>query len=104
MACSLSLLTALCLGTGCGRANHPVSPTTATSAGGVDTTPLEKAFENSMSFRPMMDETVKIIRAAHYADALPMLQRLAANPQLTPQQKQTVDDLIQAIRQLAAPK
>ena len=92
------------MGTGCGQANHAVSQTTTTVAGGADTAPLEKAFANAMSFRPMIAETVKIIQAARYDDALPALQRLAANPQITPQQKKTVEDLIQALRQPAAPK
>ena len=44
----------------------------------------------------------RAVRYSQYADALPVLDKLASNPSLTEPQKKAVSDLIDAVKQTLA--
>jgi len=65
---------------------------------------VRKAFESaSPSLKNPVQESLRRVKAGStnpdaYIEALPQLQRLAANPNISPDQKQALDALIQKLR------
>jgi len=69
----------------------------------VDLTQFLKAFESAdSSIKLYADETVAVIRARSYRDAVEQLQKLSRNPKLTAEQRQAITDLTQKIQTLPA--
>jgi hypothetical protein len=98
---------ALVLGlvSGCGKSGASSASVSGNvqTASAVDASKVRRAFESadpSLKF-PLEDE-LKIVSAGRYADALPGLRRLADNPKLSADQKQSLQELIQNL-QSAAP-
>jgi hypothetical protein len=66
---------------------------------------VRKAFAGSgPSYRNPIEEALALVRAGRvnpsgYAEALPQLERIAANTTITSEQKQALDTLIQKIRE-----
>jgi hypothetical protein len=98
------ILTALILAAGLGLAgcskSNPTgpAPTQNTGPGGAEVAKVEKAFASAdASLRFPVDDTLRIVKAGAYADALPSLRKLAGNARLTPEQKQALQELIQKL-------
>jgi hypothetical protein len=84
---------------GCGKSNPTSASTPNNGPAGVEISKVEKAFTSAdASFRFPLDEALRIVKAGGYADALPQLQKLAANPRLTSDQKQSLQDLVQKLQ------
>jgi hypothetical protein len=100
---TLMLAAGVILG-GCGKSSSGPTQTAPTSTqGAVDLTAVRKAFESAdASFRFPLDEALRIVEAGGYGDALPPLQKLAANPKLTPEQKQSLQELVQKLQAMPA--
>ena len=65
----------------------------------IDLTQLQNAFASaSAALKVSVDETIGSVRARDFADALERFQRLSGNPNLTPEQKQAVDDVIARLK------
>lgn len=68
-------------------------------SGSVDTAPFEKSFAAAEgSLKESADKAVASIKAADYSGALTELKKLAENAELTPEQKQAIDDLIAQVQ------
>ena len=67
---------------------------------GVNTAKLEKSFAAAdASTKPVADSAVSAIKAGNYAGATADLQKLAAQANLTPEQKQAVADTLAQVQQ-----
>ena len=99
------LVAAVCLAVvgllaGCGGGGSSSSPDELTAGLPPEAVAVYEAFKDaSTSYRFPVEDALRIMKGGDqnpraYADALPLLQRLAANPTLTPEQKQALDALI----------
>lgn len=67
----------------------------------INTAKLEAAFQSaSTDLQALYNEAVVAIQTADYAEALKLLNKLAANVQLTPEQKQAVLDMIEQVKKV----
>ena len=69
----------------------------------VDLTRLTEAFANAGPvFQVYVDEAVAVLRTRAYADAVEQFQKLSRTPNLTPQQREAVQDVLLKLQPLAA--
>jgi hypothetical protein len=69
------------------------------SKSGVDTGKLESSFSSAPpADKSNVDAAVSAIKAGNYTEALAKLQATAAKAQLTPEQKQAVQDVIAQVQ------
>lgn len=104
-------ITFCCLGmllagvAGCSKAPPPAAGNTRLGPDGVDVAAVQQAFQNSEpSLRFVLDDQLRLVGAAAYADAVPGLQRLADNPKVSVEQKKALEDLIQKLNALGSGK
>ena len=68
----------------------------------VDLTAFNQAFANAqLGLKLFAEETVAVIRARNFGEALDQIQKVSKNPALTPEQRQAMQDLagkLQALR------
>lgn len=63
--------------------------------GGIDTGSLEKSFKSAeATVQTGADKAVAAIKSADYSSALAELKSLASNAKLTPEQQQTIKDVM----------
>jgi hypothetical protein len=86
-----SLFLATLLVTGCNK------------SGSVNPAPIEKSFASSdASLKAAADKAVAAIQSADYSGAMAELQRLAANVNLTDEQKKAVADVLAQVQKAVA--
>ena len=67
----------------------------------VDLTQFLKSFETANAgLKLYADETVAVIRARAFRDAMEQLQKLAQNPNLTPEQRQAVQGVVTQLQSM----
>jgi hypothetical protein len=97
------ILTALMLAAGlglagCSKSNPGPAPAQNTGPGGAEVSKVEKAFASADAcLRLPVGETLRIVKAGGYADALPQLRKPAGNARITPEQKQALQELVQKL-------
>ena len=74
------------------------------SSSSVDTAPLEKISQSSADAptKSALDTAVSEIKSANYSGAMADLSKLTQNPKLTPEQRQTVQDVIVQVQKALA--
>lgn len=99
----LAILCSVVLLAGCGKSDK--MPAVDPNAGlPPEAVAVRQAFESAPpSFKNPVDETLRLVRAGQtnpmaLSEALPQLQKLAANPNITAEQKQALETLIQKIQ------
>lgn len=103
-----AVFVALCLSpslSGCGGPSRDVSMPTRASDEGLPAEALavRKAFESaSPSKKGPVEEALSLIKSgsrnpAAYRESIPMLQKLAANPTLSPDQRKALETLIEKL-------
>ena len=93
------LLGTICL-SGCGQSSSDKDVAGVTNQTNyVDGSSVIKAFAKAdPSLKYPVYDAVRVAAAGGFADALPQLKKLDADPTLTPKQKQALDDLLQQIK------
>jgi hypothetical protein len=95
----MALILAAGLGlAGCSKSNTVPAPAQNTGPAGAEISKVEKVFALAdASLRFPVDETLGIVKAGGYADALPQLRKLAGNAKLTAEQKQALQELVRKL-------
>jgi hypothetical protein len=66
---------------------------------GVDTTKLEKSFNTAdPQQKSTVDKVVSSVRAKDYSGAMSELKQLTTNAKLTPEQKQSIEDILKQLQ------
>jgi hypothetical protein len=69
------------------------------SGGGIDTSKVESAFQTvSQADKAELQNALTAIKSGDYAGALASLQKAAANVKLTPEQQQSLKDLVAQVQ------
>jgi hypothetical protein len=77
--------------------------TGCSKSGKVDPAPIEKSFASSdASLKAAADKAVAAIQSADYSGAMAELQKLAANVNLTDEQKKAVTDVLAQVQKAIA--
>lgn len=88
------------LASGCKKSEPAAdASTTAQAPKLLDDSAVLKAFSSAPpAVRYTIEQPVNAAQAGGFADALPQLQKIAASPQLTPEQRTAVNEFIQQIQ------
>lgn len=86
-----SLFTAMFVFSGCNK------------SGSIDTTALENSFQSAESTtKASADKAIAALKAQDYSGALSELKTLASNAKLTPEQQQSIKDVMAKVQQSIA--
>ena len=103
-ALALAALVLVLAPCGCSKSNPDSAGAQSPAAGPLasEMKQVQTAFDSAEQRRKFaVEDTLRIVSAGGYADALPQLQRLAVAPNLTPEQKQALQQLITKVEALA---
>lgn len=95
-----ALLMSVALTSGCGKSNSGANASAAsTQPKVVDGSAVRKAFDSAEpDIKYAVENSVSIAESGGFGDVLSQLQKIAANPRLTPEQKRALDEFIQQIK------
>jgi hypothetical protein len=104
IAASFAVLCGIAILTGCSKhAADSLSTQTRLGPDGIDVSAVQQAFKTTEAGdRFSLDDNLRMIGAGAYGDATQGLQKMAANPKTTPEQKKALEDLLQTLSQLPA--